>query len=104
VIEEVEIIEEPSVIDAISAEMDNRLDYLISEPVEEVAVEEAEDEQKVEPVIPTGKINVEDIKEKKQNRGFSVEIPKPNSNTIERIGSNKIVKNGENNRVIFRRD
>ena len=93
--------------------MDNRLDYLISdvkeetEPVIEEVIEpviEEVAEEKVEPVIPTGKINVEDIKEKKQNRGFSVEIPKPNSNTIERIGSNKIVKNGENNRVIFKRD
>ena len=45
-----------------------------------------------------------DIKEIKEGRGFSVDIPKPNTNnTIERIGSNKIIKNGDNNKVFFRR-
>ena len=47
----------------------------------------------------------EDIKEIKEgNRGFSVDIPKPKtSNTVERIGSNKIIKNGDNNKVFFKR-
>ena len=59
---------------------------------------------KKEPVIPTGKVNLEDIKEIKEGRGFSVEIPNPKtSNTIERIGSNKIIKNGDNNKVFFKR-
>ena len=59
---------------------------------------------KKEPVIPTGKVNLEDIKEIKEGRGFSVDIPQPKtSNTIERIGSNKIIKNGDNNKVFFKR-
>jgi hypothetical protein len=59
---------------------------------------------KKQPVIPTGKVNLEDIKEIKEGRGFSVDIPQPKtSNTIERIGSNKIVKNGDNNKVYFKR-
>lgn len=59
---------------------------------------------KKEPVIPTGKVNFEDIKEIKEGRGFSVDIPNPKtSNTIERIGSNKIIKNGDNNKVFFKR-
>lgn len=57
---------------------------------------------KKEPVIPTGKIEVEDIKEIKENRGYSVPIPK-NTNTIERIGSNKHIKDGDNNRFFFKR-
>ena len=64
------------------------------EPIIEVPVVE---EIKVEPVhkkdfvVPTGRIEVEDIKEKKQQttRGFSMEIPNSKSNTIQRIGSNK---------------
>ncbi len=59
---------------------------------------------KKEPVIPTGKVNLEDIKEIKEGRGFSVDSPNPKtSNTIERIGSNKIIKNGDNNKVFFKR-
>ena len=57
-----------------------------------------------EPVIPTGKIQVEDIREVK-NRGYSVNVPPPrDNNSIERIGSNKIVRNGDNNKVFFKRD
>ena len=60
---------------------------------------------KKQPVITTGKVNLEDIKEIKEGRGFSVDIPNPKtSNTIERIGSNKIVKNGDNNKVYFKRE
>jgi hypothetical protein len=61
---------------------------------------------KKEPVVPKGKIELEDIKEIKEgNRGFSVKVPEPKSNNmVERIGSNKIVKDGDNNKVIFRRD
>lgn len=59
---------------------------------------------KREPVVPTGKVTLEDIKEIKEGRGFSVDIPNPKtSNTIERIGSNKIIKNGDNNKVFFKR-
>jgi len=79
---------------------------IVEEDVEEDIVEEdVEQISKREPVIPTGKVTLEDIKEIKEgNRGFSVDIPKPKtSNTIERIGSNKIVKNGDNNTIFFKR-
>ena len=59
---------------------------------------------KKQPVVTTGKVNLEDIKEIKEGRGFSVDIPNPKTNnTIERIGSNKFVKNGDNNKVYFKR-
>ena len=59
---------------------------------------------KREPVITTGKIELNDIKEIK-DRGYSVNVPQPkNSNTIERIGSNKLIKNSDNNKVFFKRD
>jgi hypothetical protein len=49
-------------------------------------------------------IELEEIKEVKENRGYSVNVPLPkSSNTIERIGSNKIVKDGDNNKVFFKR-
>jgi len=89
------------------------LDLIEEDVVEEVIEpwdlkpmpEEIEQKSKREPVIPTGKVNLEDIKEIKEgSRGFSVDIPKPKtSNTIERIGSNKLIKNGDNNKVFFRR-
>ena len=43
----------------------------------------------IEPVITTGKIELNDIKEKKEqtNRGFSQSIPNPNRNTIQRIAN-----------------
>jgi len=57
-----------------------------------------------EPVIPTGKIQLEDIREIK-NRGFSVDVPTPKkSNIVERIGTNKVVKNGDNNKVYYRKN
>jgi hypothetical protein len=71
---------------------------LVSEKAVEVPV------YKKEPVIPTGKIEVEDIKEIKENRGYSVPIPSSKSNnTIERISTNKVIKNGDNNKVFFKR-
>ena len=58
-----------------------------------------------EPVITTGKVELENIKEiKESNRGYSVKVPQPKTNnTIERIGSNKIIKTGDNNEIIFKR-
>ena len=60
---------------------------------------------KKEPVVATGKVELNDIKEVKerQNRGFSMDIPKANSNTIQRIGSNKFVKEDNKNTVFFKR-
>jgi hypothetical protein len=52
---------------------------------------------------PTGVI-YEEIKEIKQNRGYSVPVPQAkSSNTIERIGSNKVIKDGDNNKLFFKR-
>jgi len=49
------------------------------------------------------KIELQDIKEiRESNRGFSVNIPKP-ANSVERIGSNKILKDGDNNKVYYNR-
>ena len=80
------------------------------EIVEEVIIQEPVVEPEVhvetvrEPVITTGKIQVEDIREVK-NRGYSVNVPLPrDNNSIQRIGSNKIVRNGDNNKVFFKRD
>jgi hypothetical protein len=71
----------------------------ISEPVDEVIIK-----PKKEPIITKGKIELEDIKEiKESNRGFSVEIPK-SKNVVERIGTNKVIKDGDNNKVYFKRD
>lgn len=94
--EEKQKVEEPSEVD---------------EPVEIEEYEEADEfeeplaEQKDrEPVIPTGKIQLEDIREIK-NRGFSVDVPNPKkNNVVERIGTNKVVKNGDNNKVYYRKN
>lgn len=95
-----DIVEEPIMLDEIIDE----------EPEVEPEVEPEPEPEPVyvepirEPVIPTGKIQVEDIREVK-NRGYSVNVPHPKgNNSIERIGSNKIVKNGDNNKVFFKRD
>ena len=55
------------------------------------------------PVIPTGKVTLDDIRGV-NDRGFSVNVPNPKSSSIERIGSNKIVKNGNTDKVIFKRN
>jgi len=74
----------------------------IEEPVEEI--KQVKTTVRKEPVVTTGSVHLEDIKEIKEGRGFSVDVPSPKTNTIERIGSNKLVKNGDNNKVYFRRD
>lgn len=48
------------------------------------------------------KIKREDIKEIR-NRGFSVTVPQPNTNIVERIGSNKVIKNNDNNTVYYKK-
>jgi hypothetical protein len=70
----------------------------ISEPI-------TQSEPKKEPVIPNGRIELNDIKEikEKTNRGFSVNIPKPVTNTIQRIGSNKVIKDNDNSMVFFKK-
>jgi hypothetical protein len=77
-------------------------------PTEEVAaVEETQQEPTLEESTisqeETNKIRLEDIKEIK-NRGFSVNVPKPNANVVERIGSNKFLKNHDNNTVYYKKN
>lgn len=80
---------------------DEQHDNELIEPVIEPVIEPIKERT---PVITTGKVQLEDIKEVK-DRGYSVKVPQPKtSNTIERIGSNKVVKNGDNNRVFFKRN
>ncbi len=57
------------------------------------------------PIMSSSKIALEDIKEIKQGqRGYSVNVPQPKlNNTIERIGSNKVIKDGNNNKFFFKR-
>ena len=106
-IEEVieDVIEEEVVIEDNFNETPMVFEEIVEEP-ETTVVSESKIEvpvYKKEPVITTGKIEVEDIKEIKEgNRGYSVPVPQP-KNTVERIGSNKITKNGDNNTVFFKR-
>jgi hypothetical protein len=80
---------------------DEQHDNELIEPIIESVAEPIKERT---PVITTGKVQLEDIKEVK-DRGYSVNVPQPkNRNTIERIGSNKMVKNGDNNKVFFKRD
>ena len=92
--------------DAVSDTINDGVNDVINDGVND-GVNEIVSEPKIikkEPVIPTGKINLEDIKEIK-DRGYSVNVPHPkNSNTIERLGSNKIIKNGDNNRLFFKKN
>lgn len=87
--------EEPEVETHIEVEVEPE------EIIEEVIVEP----KKIEPVKTTGKIELEDIKEVKERRGYSVPIPEPRgNNSVERIGNNKFIKNGDNNRIIYKKD
>ena len=111
------LVEEPSIVDEQYDDIhmvepiveDKKLEEdVIEETIFEEAVDVVEEENNDsiklrEPVVPNGKITVEDIKEVK-DRGFSINIPKQSSNTIQRIGSQKIVKDGDNNKVFFKRD
>ena len=103
VIEDIELIKEETIVnpqveeDSVPNLPEGDLSTIVSESKIEVPV------YKKEAVITTGKIEVEDIKEIKEgNRGYSVPVPQP-KNTVERIGSNKITKNGDNNTVFFKR-
>ena len=44
------------------------------------------------PIVLTGKVELQDIKEVKENRGFSNSIPNPKNNTIQRIGQRPQIK------------
>lgn len=75
----------------------------IEEPVAEV---QAPIEMPTNNPITSSKIALEDIKEIKEgNRGYSVAVPHPKkNNTIERIGTNKVIKDGDNNKFFFKRN
>jgi hypothetical protein len=111
----VDIVEEPIMMD--EQHDDNEAEELKVEeikPEEVVEVPEAIIEEpqvelvQAEPINhedDSNKIRLEDIKEIK-NRGFSVNVPQPktNSNAVERIGSNKFLKNNDNNTVYYKRN
>jgi hypothetical protein len=61
----------------------------VVEPIEQVQEPVVEQPKpKTEPIVATGQIKLEDIKEiKAQNRGFSKEIPPPSRTAIQRIGN-----------------
>jgi hypothetical protein len=104
-------IEEPIIpeeqYDVVNEELEYEEEEVEPEVEETKLVSESQIEvpiYKKEPVVPNGKIEVEDIKEVKENRGYSVPIPQQRgSNTIERIGSNKHIKDGDNNKFFFKR-
>ena len=83
----------------------------VDEPEEEI-VEITEDVKSENPATSTattssdtGGIRLEDIKEIIEGgRGYSVQVPQPKTNNaIERIGANKVVKNGDSNKVYYKR-
>lgn len=79
----------------------------VEEPIKDNPIVEEVQQQpiKKEPVIPTGRIEREDIREikEKTNRGFSVNIPDVPKTTIQRIGSNKLIKDNDNSIVFFKK-
>ena len=51
------------------------------------------------PVIPTGSVKREEIKEIKEgSRGYSVNVPEP-----KKVGTNKEIRDGEPKKFYFRR-
>lgn len=96
-----------AVIDGVNEELEYEEEDTEPEFEETKLVSESQIEvplYKKEPVVPNGKIEIDDIKEVKENRGYSVPIPQQKgSNTIERIGSNKHIKDGDNNKFFFKR-
>ena len=94
-LEEEDIIEEADVIEE-SPKPENKVYMKSNEGVEEITTNET-DEKKG--------ITREDIKEiKESERGFSVTIPVRNKkNNVERIGSNKEVRDGKSDKVYFKR-
>lgn len=76
----------------------------VVQPIE--IVENKEIKHKKEPVITTGKIELNDIKEIKEatNRGFSVNIPDPKESTLKRIGTNKFLKDDDRGKVFFKKN
>jgi len=89
-----------------------------SESKEESTIEEKEEESVAEELSgiielpePKGEVKIEEEKEpppkeesQNKNRGFSVIIPKrKKSNTIDRIGSNKEMRDGNSSKIYFKK-
>ncbi len=92
--------------DAVTDAVTDAVNEIVNE--EEPIIEESEilEMPTNNPMMSSGKIALQDIKEIKENqRGYSVNVPQPKSNNnIERIGSNKLIKDGNNSRFFFKRD
>jgi hypothetical protein len=107
VVEQKEIVpEEPLMMDEQHEDEDEKI---ISKENDVVKEEEVKEEVNT-PIEETpltnddiSKIKREDIKEIR-NRGFSVNVPQPNTNIVERIGSNKVIKNNDNNTVYYKKN
>lgn len=98
------MVEEPIMLDEQHDEdvFSGITEEVILEPVQEPQIEKVIEEPMIEEQSKPNKITVEEIREVK-DRNFSVKVPQPKSNTIERIGSNKFTENGDNNKFIYRR-
>ena len=94
-----EITKEVEKTDAIIKETEVNTNQIITEPNNNVLTSENKEQPK------KNKITLEDIKEiKEQNRGYSVNVPMPRGNNmIESIGSNKIIRDGNKDKVIYKR-
>lgn len=81
-------------------------DVVEDKPEPELEVIEEAPKTKKEPIITTGKIELQDIKEIKEstNRGFSVDIPEPKESAIKKIGTNKFLKDDDRGKVFFKKD
>jgi len=87
-----EVINIPEVIDVVE-------EVKIIDEQEEVLKPEDIVEAKQEPVIPTGTVKREEIKEIKQgSRGYSVNVPQP-----KKVGSNKEIRTNEPKKFYFKR-
>jgi hypothetical protein len=90
-----EIIEgtQKEIEDEIEESIEEPIDIVVEETIEEINKEPIEDVEEIveipiknEPVIPNGKVELNDIKEiKETNRGFSMNIPHPKNNIIKRF-------------------
>lgn len=102
-----EVITKP-VIEEIPEEMPDDDEGVNEEPIVSLTPEKAPQSIPVTPIKPSsGKVELQDIKEiKERDRGYSVPVPTPrkSNNMIERVGTNKITKNGDKNSFVFKRN
>lgn len=98
--------EEPLMMDEQHEDEDEEIITQENDVIKEETVKEKIITKNEEPPLSNDEINKirrEDIKEIR-NRGFSVNIPQPNTNIVERIGSNKVIKNNDNNTVYYKKN